>query len=43
MCSHHLAIGAAAAAAGPVSALKRYDPGASDAQIRIGNIMPYSG
>ncbi|WP_420131820.1 ABC transporter substrate-binding protein, partial [Rhodopseudomonas sp.] len=31
------------AAAGPASAQKRYDPGASDTEIRIGNIMPYSG
>jgi branched-chain amino acid transport system substrate-binding protein len=28
---------------GPAAAEKRYDPGASDAAIRIGNIMPYSG
>jgi ABC-type branched-subunit amino acid transport system substrate-binding protein len=26
-----------------VSAQKKYDPGASDTEIRIGNIMPYSG
>src|SRR6202030_4376717 len=25
------------------SAQKKYDPGASDTEIRIGNIMPYSG
>lgn len=24
-------------------AQKKYDPGASDAEIKIGNIMPYSG
>ena len=29
--------------AGPASAQKRYDPGASDTEIKIGNIMPYSG
>jgi branched-chain amino acid transport system substrate-binding protein len=29
--------------AGPVVAQKRYDPGASDTEIKIGNIMPYSG
>jgi ABC-type branched-subunit amino acid transport system substrate-binding protein len=27
----------------PASAQKKYDPGASDTEIRIGNIMPYSG
>jgi hypothetical protein len=25
------------------AAQKKYDPGASDTEIRIGNIMPYSG
>jgi ABC-type branched-subunit amino acid transport system substrate-binding protein len=30
-------------AAIPAAAQKRYDPGASDTEIRIGNIMPYSG
>jgi hypothetical protein len=25
------------------SAQKQYDPGASDTEIKIGNIMPYSG
>jgi len=30
-------------AASPTHAEKRYDPGASDDEIRIGNIMPYSG
>ena len=29
--------------AGPALAQKKYDPGASDTEIRIGNIMPYSG
>src|SRR6266481_2629096 len=33
----------AAAVANPASAQKKYDPGASDTEIRIGNIMPYSG
>ncbi|WP_342735191.1 ABC transporter substrate-binding protein [Bradyrhizobium sp. B117] len=28
---------------GPVLAQKKYDSGASDTEIRIGNIMPYSG
>jgi ABC-type branched-subunit amino acid transport system substrate-binding protein len=28
---------------GPAAAQKKYDPGASDTEIRIGNIMPYSG
>jgi branched-chain amino acid transport system substrate-binding protein len=32
-----------AASAGAASAQKRYDPGASDTEIKIGNIMPYSG
>ncbi|MCW1991243.1 hypothetical protein ABIF34_002971 [Bradyrhizobium japonicum] len=27
----------------PASAQKKYDPGASDTDIKIGNIMPYSG
>src|SRR5215471_3183470 len=30
-------------AARPARAQKKYDPGASDAEIKIGNIMPYSG
>jgi branched-chain amino acid transport system substrate-binding protein len=34
---------ALAAAANSTEAQKRYDPGASDTEIRIGNIMPYSG
>ena len=29
--------------ASTASAQKKYDPGASDTEIRIGNIMPYSG
>ena len=29
--------------AGPAIAQKKYDPGASDTEIKIGNIMPYSG
>jgi branched-chain amino acid transport system substrate-binding protein len=29
--------------AGPAVAQKKYDPGASDSEIKIGNIMPYSG
>jgi branched-chain amino acid transport system substrate-binding protein len=36
-------LGFAAIHAGPSSAQKKYDPGASDTEIRIGNIMPYSG
>ena len=31
------------AAADPAAAQKKYDPGASDSEIKIGNIMPYSG
>ena len=40
-----MAVVAAAAAmtATAADAQKRYDPGASDTEIRIGNIMPYSG
>jgi ABC-type branched-subunit amino acid transport system substrate-binding protein len=30
-------------AVNPVSAQKKYDPGATDTEIKIGNIMPYSG
>ena len=33
----------AVVAAGPVAAQKRYDPGATDTEIRVGNINPYSG
>jgi ABC-type branched-subunit amino acid transport system substrate-binding protein len=33
----------AAAVAAQAGAQKQYDPGASDTEIRIGNIMPYSG
>jgi len=29
--------------ASPADAQKKYDPGASDTEIKIGNIMPYSG
>src|SRR3979411_2263017 len=31
------------AAATPAAAQKKYDPGATDTEIKIGNIMPYSG
>jgi len=34
---------AAALAAAPVLAQKKYDPGASDKEIKIGNLNPYSG
>ena len=34
---------AAAMVATAASAQKKYDPGASDSEIKIGNIMPYSG
>src|SRR5213593_5056145 len=38
------AFGAAAAiTATAANAEKKYDPGASDTEIKIGNIMPYSG
>src|SRR5258708_33668341 len=33
----------AVALAGTATAQKRYDPGATDTEIKIGNIMPYSG
>src|ERR1700709_379770 len=32
-----------AMAATPAAAQKKYDPGATDSEIKIGNIMPYSG
>ena len=34
---------AAAILANPAAAQKKYDPGASDTEIKIGNTMPYSG
>jgi branched-chain amino acid transport system substrate-binding protein len=34
---------AAALAASPVLAQKKYDPGATDTEIKVGNINPYSG
>ena len=37
------AFAVAAVLATTASAQKKYDPGASDSEIRIGNIMPYSG
>src|SRR4029077_16876059 len=37
------AFAVAALVATAASAQKRYDPGASDTEIKIGNIMPYSG
>src|ERR1700743_230436 len=33
----------AAAVASAANAQKKYDPGATDTEIKIGNIMPYSG
>jgi branched-chain amino acid transport system substrate-binding protein len=43
----HLLILAAAlglaTTARPLAAQKKYDPGASDSEIKVGNIMPYSG
>jgi branched-chain amino acid transport system substrate-binding protein len=38
-----LAAACALLAMAPASAQKAYDPGASDTEIKIGNIMPYSG
>jgi len=37
------AFGLLAATSNGVLAQKKYDPGASDTEIKIGNIMPYSG
>jgi ABC-type branched-subunit amino acid transport system substrate-binding protein len=37
------AFAVAAVVATSVNAQKKYDPGASDTEIKIGNIMPYSG
>jgi branched-chain amino acid transport system substrate-binding protein len=37
------ALGILAATSSGVLAQKKYDPGASDTEIKIGNIMPYSG
>jgi len=37
------AVGIAAVVASPALAQKKYDPGASDREIKVGNIMPYSG
>jgi branched-chain amino acid transport system substrate-binding protein len=36
-------IGAVMLAAGPAAAQKNYGPGVTDTEIKIGNIMPYSG
>src|SRR5215471_2916773 len=33
----------ATALAGTAQAQKKYDPGATDTEIKVGNIMPYSG
>ena len=38
-----IALGLAVAAAGPATAQKKYDGGANDTEIKIGNINPYSG
>ena len=37
------ALAAAISMATSAQAQKKYDPGASDTEIKIGNIMPYSG
>ncbi len=37
------ALALAFALASPVHAQKKYDPGATDAEIKVGNILPYSG
>ena len=43
--AHGLALAAllATALASSAQAQKKYDPGATDTEIKIGNIMPYSG
>jgi branched-chain amino acid transport system substrate-binding protein len=38
-----IALAASCVLAAPAAAQKKYDTGASDTEIRIGNIMPYSG
>jgi branched-chain amino acid transport system substrate-binding protein len=38
-----IALGALCVIAVPATAQKKYDPGASDTEIKVGNIMPYSG
>src|SRR3982750_3025955 len=40
---HLLIVGVALALASPAAAQKKYDTGASETEIRVGNIMPYSG
>jgi branched-chain amino acid transport system substrate-binding protein len=42
---HHLALGilVAASVSSPAFAQSKYDPGASDTEIKVGNINPYSG
>lgn len=42
-CLPLMVLGIAAAVSSPALAQKKYDPGASDTEIKIGNIMPYSG
>jgi ABC-type branched-subunit amino acid transport system substrate-binding protein len=42
-CLTAVAVLGLALAASPAAAEKQYDPGASDTEIKIGNIMPYSG
>ena len=37
------AIAITAIAGSPAAAQKKYDPGASDSEIKVGNTMPYSG
>jgi ABC-type branched-subunit amino acid transport system substrate-binding protein len=39
----YVALALLAASSSGASAQKKYDPGASDTEIKIGNIMPYSG
>src|SRR4051795_3936760 len=40
---HLLIVGVALALASPAAAQKKYDTGASETEIKVGNIMPYSG
>ena len=42
-CSIAIAAATFLALSGTANAQKKYDPGASDTEIKVGNIMPYSG
>ena len=42
-CALIVSVAASFVLAAPAAAQKKYDPGASDTEIKVGNIMPYSG